>query len=196
MCRPRIWRISRFETCNRSLPSNSTRPDVSTRVDDGMSLSTDSIVTLLPDPDSPTTPSVSPGYTSKLTPSTACTDSLRVRNVTRRCLIDSSGSLRSGITALLPQARVEGIAQAVAHQVEAQHRQEDGQARERQLVRGLEDERARHAQHRAPLGGRRLHAQAQETQARGDQDRHTDYQRCVEDDRGECVAQHLSLIHI
>ena len=49
-------------------------------------------VTLLPDPDSPTIPSVRPRARSSDTPSTACTIPSRVRNVTRRSRISSTGA--------------------------------------------------------------------------------------------------------
>ena len=46
----------------------------------------------LPEPDSPTMPSVSPGLTDQLTPSTARTTPLSVWKCTRRSSTDSNGS--------------------------------------------------------------------------------------------------------
>ena len=51
-----------------------------------MSRITDIIVTLLPEPDSPTMPTTSPFATEKLTPSTARTRPSSVRNETLRSL--------------------------------------------------------------------------------------------------------------
>src|SRR5215470_11802493 len=53
---------------------------------------TDIIVTLLPDPDSPTMPRVSPSETVNDTPSTALTTPSSVRKLTRRSRTSSSGS--------------------------------------------------------------------------------------------------------
>src|SRR4051812_4415188 len=50
------------------------------------------IETLLPEPDSPTIPTTSPGFTVNETPSTARTSPSSVRNDTRRSLTSSSGS--------------------------------------------------------------------------------------------------------
>jgi hypothetical protein len=57
-----------------------------------MSRSTDIIVTLLPDPDSPTIPRTSRGASVNETPSTALTTPSSVRNATLRSLTSSSGS--------------------------------------------------------------------------------------------------------
>ena len=51
----------------------------------------DITVTLLPEPDSPTMPSTSPGATSNETPSTARTSPSSVRKETRRSRTSSSG---------------------------------------------------------------------------------------------------------
>src|SRR4029453_9120611 len=53
---------------------------------------TESAVTLLPDPDSPTRPSVFPRSTEVETPSTACTTPSRVRKDTRRSRMSRSGA--------------------------------------------------------------------------------------------------------
>ncbi len=53
---------------------------------------TDIIVTLLPEPDSPTMPSVSPSETVNDTPSTARTTPSSVRKLTLRLRTSSSGS--------------------------------------------------------------------------------------------------------
>ena len=57
-----------------------------------MSRITDIMVTLLPEPDSPTMPSVSPSARVRDTPSTAWTVPSSVRNETLRLRTSSSGS--------------------------------------------------------------------------------------------------------
>jgi hypothetical protein len=74
MRRPRMLRISASGSASRSRPSNSTRLPGSMRPGGRMRRSTDSAVTDLPHPDSPTTPTVSPAATSSDTrpPSARC----------------------------------------------------------------------------------------------------------------------------
>src|SRR5437762_256391 len=72
MRRPRIRRSSRWLLRVRSSPSNRTRPPT-TRPARGKSPTIDIHVVVLPLPDSPTSPSVSPSRSLKLTPSTALT---------------------------------------------------------------------------------------------------------------------------
>src|SRR5690349_10940402 len=79
--------------------------------------------TLLPEPDSPTMPSVSPRRRSKLTPSTARTGPASVRNQVRRSRTCSSTSAVSGMG-------IQPVAQAITDEVEAHDHRQDGQARE------------------------------------------------------------------
>src|SRR6186997_1681956 len=67
-------------------------------------------VTVLPQPDSPTRPSTSPGLTAKLTPSTAFTTPARVKKWVRRSWTSRALALK---------ARIQHVAQPVAHQVDA-----------------------------------------------------------------------------
>jgi len=73
MRRPRTARISAADASSSRCPSNTISPPAMRPGGDGTSCITDRLVTDLPDPDSPTIPSVSPRRTSKLTPSTART---------------------------------------------------------------------------------------------------------------------------
>src|SRR6185369_9087550 len=72
-----------------SSPSNLMLPDQRVRCS-GWSFRIERSVTLLPDPDSPRMPSVSPRLTSKLTPLTACTVRSGVTKVTCRSLTERS----------------------------------------------------------------------------------------------------------
>ena len=94
ICAPRICSISDSVAASRSLPSNVMEPPA-TWPGSWRSRMMDSEVTLLPDPDSPTTARISPGSTSNETPFTARTTPLRVGNsVTRSC----TSSNATGIT--------------------------------------------------------------------------------------------------
>ncbi len=70
ICAPRMRRISLCLSCARSLPANSIWPPM-IRAPGGNRPTIDRQVVVLPQPDSPTMPSVSPSFTVKLTSSTA-----------------------------------------------------------------------------------------------------------------------------
>ena len=87
------------------------------------------IETLFPDPDSPTTPSTSPGATEKDKPSTASAVPRRLRKLTRRSCTWSKGSGAGGEATLAPDPwgsdmadpRVKGC----VHQVDQRVREHD-----------------------------------------------------------------------
>src|SRR5206468_219872 len=79
----------------RSSPSSRTRPPTMRAAGRGTSRSTDRHVMLLPDPDSPTSPSVSPSATAKETPSTALIVPHRVTMWVRRSSTAMTGGLMS-----------------------------------------------------------------------------------------------------
>src|SRR5215472_10259315 len=87
------------------------------------------IVTLLPQPDSPTIPTTWPGRTSKLTPSTARTVPSSSSKTTLRSRTESNGSICSSLSAAVG---VGGIAQSVTNQVERQNRKDHHQPRDQQ----------------------------------------------------------------
>ncbi len=106
------------------------------------------MVTLLPEPDSPTTPSTSPSSRVRLTPSTARKVPPADGNSTERFWMS-----RSGMGALTGfSLGVEGIAQAVPDEVEGEHGDQDDQAREGHHPPGPEHELAGVGQHRTPSG--------------------------------------------
>src|SRR5206468_12747930 len=72
--------------------------------------------------------------------------------------------------ALRRRARVEEVAQRVAHEIEGQHDHEDRQPRQQHDVRAEDDELPAGGEHAAPVGRRRLGAEAEKRQARGGQD--------------------------
>ena len=79
MRRPRTRRISRSVFSRRFSPWRRITPWTIRATGRGWSRSRDSAVIVLPQPDSPTMPSVSPSRTEKLTPSTAFTTPHRVK---------------------------------------------------------------------------------------------------------------------
>ncbi len=91
--RARMRSISPGDSAIRSRPRQRISP--ASKRPGGMSISRSTLraVTVLPEPLSPTTASVSPGSTDRLTPSTARTVPSSVRNQVRRSRMSSSGAL-------------------------------------------------------------------------------------------------------
>ncbi len=69
---PRMWRIASSDSVLSSWPSSLMLPPT-IEPPPGSRFMIDNAVIVLPQPDSPTMPSVSPGSTWSVTPSTACT---------------------------------------------------------------------------------------------------------------------------
>ena len=103
-----------------------------------MSRRIDSAVMLLPQPDSPTTPSVSPSSIEKLTPSTALTTPSWVKKWVAQALdleqaaASASAAARARpsrtavVTSTRPLAGIEGVAQAVAEEAGGEDDEDDG----------------------------------------------------------------------
>src|ERR1700736_5178881 len=160
---PRISRISPSETLVRSRPLNMTLP--LTIFPGRCRRITLRAVTDLPLPDSPTMPRVSPALISKETPSTAFTlPALVAKTVCRSCTSSSASVIFGRASLVRLQPGVESVADRVAEQVRGQHRDEDGDAREIDQPRGVEEVALGVGQHVAPARGRRLDAQAQEVE--------------------------------
>src|ERR671934_2669489 len=122
---PRIVRRRFLPTLSRSSPLKIASPRTIRPGGCGISPRIDIVLTLLPEPDSPTMPSVSPGYRSYDTPSTACTIPSSVLNSTTRSRIERTGS---GTDAAL--CGIEGVAETVADEVDAEDDDDDHQAGE------------------------------------------------------------------
>jgi len=90
---PRTWRIASSLKPTRSTPSSRTSPPAM-KPPRGSRRMIDIAAIVLPHPDSPTMPTVSPASTSKDSPSTACTTELRSRIRVRRS--DTSSSCATG----------------------------------------------------------------------------------------------------
>src|SRR3546814_4789138 len=113
--RPRVGCFSTSTPCSRTWPATA----LSVR---GFRPITAKAVTDLPDPDSPTTQRSSPASTEKLTPSTAKGRSAPLGRLTESPRMSRTGALTSSSRSHLPRnPGVEGVAQAVAHDVHRQH---------------------------------------------------------------------------
>src|SRR5471032_3127281 len=126
------------------------------------------MVTDLPEPDSPTIASTSPFSTVRSRPSTTGTALASPKRTLRFLMFKSGMRISSGGVL---EFRVQRIAQAVAHQVDCQHAEQNGQARQANDPPGALDVVAGRGQHGAPLRGGRLHAQAEEAKGCGIENR-------------------------
>src|SRR5205085_8370528 len=115
-------------------------------------------VTLLPHPLSPTMPSVAPGATSKLTPSTALTVPSSCVKYVFRFRTERRGSAPIGI---------RSVSEAVAQEVEGHHGEDDGHRRQHQPRRDRHRlDVLRLLQEHAPADGRWPQTEAENAQRR------------------------------
>ena len=164
-----VARARASDSASRSRPAKRMRIGASRGPGKSIRPISASAVTLLPEPDSPTMPRTSPASTVEVDAvdgaerrRCAC----RIRRV-RSLDLEQRHASRSSL-----QLRVERVAQAVAHQVEGEHRDQDREARETSpptSARWMNSSAL--GQHRAPLRRRRLRAEAEEAERRGVEDR-------------------------
>ena len=164
-------------------PGGSSRPMMALPVSD------------LPAPDSPTTPSTSPGAMSNETSSTASRVPRRVGNSTRRFLTSSSGGLLDDGRLADPQRSfgIEGVAQPVAQQVDRQHQggqRDAGEDRDPPVAR--QQDLVAEADQRAERGLGRRQADAEERQRRLGDDGEAEIDGGDHQHRAGDVGQHVA----
>src|SRR5471032_2298891 len=145
------------------------------------------MVTDLPEPDSPTMASTSPFSTVRSRPSTTGTALASPKRTLRFLMFKSGMRISSGGVL---EFRVQRIAQAVAHQVDCQHAEQNGQTRQTYHPPGAFDVVASRSQHGAPLRRWRLYAKAEEAQCRGIENGRRGTQGGLNDQRCHAVGQH------
>src|SRR4249919_2789178 len=126
---PRIARRPASDLVVSSSPSSRIEPFSTSIAFFGSSPITACAVTDLPEPDSPTTQTISLAATARLMPRTACGRSPAPLMATERLAISRTGPLMSE---LLRHLGIERVAQAVAQHV-------DGQDRDREAYAGIDD---------------------------------------------------------
>src|SRR3984885_12038274 len=134
---PRMRCMRESESLVSTSPANRTSPAATRAGGCGSSPMMVSAVTLLPEPDSPTMPRISPSSRLNETSSTAVISPREVANAVVRLLTERSviqvlplpsregvggGGQATTASLLHPQPRIEHIAQPVAQQVQPQHR--------------------------------------------------------------------------
>src|SRR5262245_1585312 len=152
---PRSARMRSAGSVRRSTPSNSTWPPAMRPGGCGTSPMIESALTLLPQPDSPTMPSVRPASSSKLTPSTARNSPASVA----KCVLSSLTSSNfifddravgdAGGAGLRRQAAPERLVALEALAVEARELRDrlgmvvDADVEERVVLGGADEQRRR-----------------------------------------------------
>src|SRR5215211_2212115 len=187
---PLISSMRFSESLRRSSPSKMISPPLTMVFDSGFRRIMLLAATDFPDPDSPTMASVSPRLRSKVAPRTACTSPAYVLKEMRR-----SSTLRTAspftVATLLPHPRVEGVAQAVAEEPEANGDRDQHRGREYEQVR-IEPHLVGPVVDQSPEGGGgRLDAEPDKAQERLEEDRrgHRVHQR--DDDDVEDVGDEV-----
>src|SRR5882724_1871826 len=138
----------------------------------GSSPSTESAVIVLPLPDSPISPTISPARTSRsIRSTTRATPRREANSMLRSAIARAAGRspLRRCPLMSVAQMRVEEVAQAVAQEIKSQDADEHRQARHDAEPGILGHEAAAGAEHVAPGRLRRLSAEAEEAQRRFEQ---------------------------
>ena len=166
-------------------PSSSTSPLMVWAPPLGSRRITDKAVArLLPQPDSPTSPSTSPRRSEKLTPSTALITPRR-----RKKWVCRSRTSRTVSAVIVAQSRIEAVAQPVAEQVDRQHHQGDRDARDQRHPPGIGEPATSLRDHQAPGRGRRRDAGAEERERRFGDDHHADVERDQHHEGVEHIGQ-------
>src|SRR6266404_280973 len=144
----------------------------------------------LPQPDSPTIPTVSPLAMENDTSSTARTV-LRALNRSPRSSTGSSISIDAPVSFMALVPDVHGAAHSVAEQVEADRHREDHRAGQCRHPWIDVDRGAQRVEHQTPFRLWRFGAEAEEGQARRQDHRHRDEAGRVNENRTQDVAEHV-----
>src|SRR6476659_8593085 len=190
---PRMFSSSDSLRPTSSRPSNITEPP--TTFPGGCTMPMIELaVTDLPQPDSPTIPSVFPRSSSNEIPSTARTSPSRVLNTVRRSLTSSSATAAL-LGEVLPRSRVERVAEAVGDEEGAQDEPRDAEAGHDDdvrvgLVRGVPVLRER-----APRGLGRGDPEGEEGQERLAEHHAGELEKDEDDDDPERVREQVPEEH-
>ena len=160
---PRMSSISFLEASRRLWPWKMTSPLVILPGVSFKSCMMEREVTLFPQPDSPTRPTISPFFISKLTSSTAVTLLfLLEKNSVRRCLTSSKFSWDISLLLSSFDLRIKGITESVAEKVEGKNCDKDYQTREIHHMRRHVQVASALGEHCSPLGVGHVCSEAQE----------------------------------
>src|SRR5262249_46639523 len=181
--RPRRARSSDAPRLATSRPST-TMPPLTRRPDPPRQRTTARATVDLPQPDSPTSPSASPGAISKLRSGTTLTSPARVQYEIRAC-----STTRTGVSVTEPD-----LPETDSEEVEADHQRRDGRAGEERHVRPHRHHAVGILDHAAPVGIGRRQPDAEEAEGADDHHVVARAQAHVDDEGpprvGEDLRQH------
>src|SRR5215471_2887276 len=145
----------------------------------------------LPEPDSPTTPTISPGCSARVRSFTAGWSTPPTAKLTLRFSISRRGS-----DIAERSLQVEAIAQSLAEEVEADDGGADGQRGPEERPEGDADVLLRLVDHDAPVRVRRLGAQAEIAQRGPAHEREADVDAALHDDGCPHAGQDLPVLDV
>src|SRR6202167_5612714 len=180
---PRNCRIVSSPRPTSSRSSN--RIDPETCAPSGVRAISASAVIVLLEPDSPTTPRLSPSPSENDVRSTTRCNPLGVPTST------ASSETSSSMSAPGLQFRIERVAQSVAKQVETQNAERDRNARIERESGGVVEDVLGVGEHLAPRGLRRLRAEAEIRERRLGENGDRELNRRLHDQRGRNVGQDM-----
>src|SRR5581483_8509523 len=157
---------------------------------EGRSLMMERRVVVLPEPDSPTKPSVSPSRTSRSTPRTTVRRPRRAAKTTRRPRISSSGLGSDPIVASTSAPNVPpAVADGVSDHAHGDTENHEHQARQRRNPPGGEQIGLTGGHDGSELGGGRLNAESEKRESGQQQKVDDDVDRGEDDARAEQVRE-------
>src|SRR5271163_536847 len=180
---PRSFCISASPSSARFLPSKRSSPE--TTAPSGSSPIKASAVIVLPEPDSPTIPRLSPADAENDISRTTRRGPRGVGRSTARSTTSSS------ISAPRPQTRIERVAQSVAEQIESEHAERDREAGEDRQSRRHVHPGLRVGEHPAPGGERRLRAEPEVGERGFGENGDGELDRRLHDQRWRDVRKHM-----
>ena len=153
-----------------------------------MSRMSESAVTDFPQPDSPTSAVVRPGCRVKVTPSTTVAPAEEPPKRVRRS--DTASAAGAAHRRIVRGSRASRTPSP--RKVERERHDENGAARQDRDMRSAAQHDTALRDHRAPVRGRRLHAEPEKAEAGADDDHQSHQRRGVNHDRREDVRQHVA----
>src|SRR5579885_3542347 len=144
-----------------------------------------------PEPDSPTSPTTSPAWIARLNSASA-----GIRRPPTRKLMLSPSISRSGSGIGQRGAQMEPVAQPFAEEIEADDRERDGEGRPEERPEGDADLLLRLVDHDAPIGERRLRAEAEIAEGGPAHQGEADIDARLDDDGRPDIGQNLAVLNV
>src|SRR5215472_1221097 len=183
---PRSARIASSGNANRSMPSNRIVP-ATMRAEGASKRNTARLRVDLPDPLSPTNPTIRPRSMEKRISRRAWMGRCDPAKSTERPSISRSGA----ISDLFAEPRIDGVPQRLAEEGEPERRQHQRQSARQDDPGRVADEGIAVVEHRAPARRRRPHAEAQKAQPCLDGDHHGNVHAREDEERPDDVRHHM-----